>query len=632
MNPRSRFNLIRHVATAALALAFAGSATAAEYYVVVPVKGRTAATALSVELNGYALPQGQVGMPYAGFNLKSLLTVTGDPGYTGYGVKWSVASGSLPPGLTLNSDGSVSGTPTAGGASSFEVMASYKTKAGQQGYQILVLNIAVALAAGTPQQALVGQAYSYNLNPQLTVRGDPAYNGSGVTWSVVSSTLPTGLYLTSDGWIGGTPTAGGTGAITARATYRGVTGQQTYQVVTLNIAVALAEAAPPQAQVGVAYSYSLSALLSVSGDPAYNGSGVTWSVVTGALPAGLSLGADGTISGTPTAAGDGPVTVQAAYRGANGQQTYEVVSLAIAVSLAQATLPYAPVGSSYTYDFSPQLSVTGDPGYDVTKVTWSPVGALPTGLSLSNTGVLSGTPTQLGDEGGVFSLAAAYRTKSGQQSYTLYPSDPLYGSVALLMHMDSGFGDAKGHAFSTVGNPAISTSSSKYGGGSAWFNGSSYLKTSYSPSFAFSGDFTVELWANISSHTNFAGLIAAAQSTSWTGWQIIFDGTTNNVRFEGGAPNIAMVSGTPLPLNTWAHIALVRQGMAANNVRLYINGALTASTTFTGTLDNGGQPLYIGVERTAGTFITGYIDDVRITRAARYTGPFTPPPASLPTR
>jgi hypothetical protein len=81
---------------------------ASSFFVVVPVPSRTTASNIEVSLSARALPSGLVGQPYAGANLKSLLSVSGDPTYTGYGVRWSVASGSLPAWLTLNSDGTLS--------------------------------------------------------------------------------------------------------------------------------------------------------------------------------------------------------------------------------------------------------------------------------------------------------------------------------------------------------------------------------------------------------------------------------------------------------------------------------------------------------------------------------------------
>jgi hypothetical protein len=410
--------LLKKTVVATLLAFSAGPLLASNYFVVVPVPNRTATAAkdITVSLTGLSLPSGLIGTPYAGFDFKSLLNVTGDPAYNGFGVKWTVVAGSLPSGLTLNSNGTLSGTPMAAGTSSFQVMASYKSKAGQQAYQVQVANITVELASGAPPQALVGQAYSYDLKPLLSVSGDNAYTGAGVTWTVVSSSLPAGLYLTSDGFIGGTPTAGGTGSITARASYKGVNGQQSYQVVSLAVSVTLAAGSPPQALVGQAYSYSLNSLLSVNGDSAFNGAGVTWSVVSSTLPAGLYLTNDGWIGGTPTANGSGTITARATYRGVNGQQTYQVVTLNIAVGLAAGTPPQAIVGQAYSYSLSSLLTVTGDPAFSASDVNWSVVSnSLPQGLSMGADGTISGTPTA-GSTGSI-TARATYKGVDGQQTY-----------------------------------------------------------------------------------------------------------------------------------------------------------------------------------------------------------------------
>jgi hypothetical protein len=307
------------------------SASPGGYYVVVPMsplRAVTAAQGINVSLSSATLPAGLVGLPYDGFNFVTLLTVTGDAGYTGYGVKWTLLSGSLPAGLTLGADGRLTGTPTTNGTSSFQLRATYKTKNGDQAYQVVVGKITVDLAAGTPPQAIVGQAYAYDIKPLLKVSGDSSYTGAGVTWTVVSSSLPAGLYLRNDGAIAGTPTAGGTGTLTARASYRNAAGEQTYEVVSLAITVSLAAATPPQARVGVAYNYDIKQHLTVSGDSAYNGSGVTWGVVTNSLPAGLALTTAGTIAGTPSATGTGSVTARATYRNVSGEQAYSITSLA----------------------------------------------------------------------------------------------------------------------------------------------------------------------------------------------------------------------------------------------------------------------------------------------------------------
>jgi hypothetical protein len=313
---------------ATLLAALSCSAFAADYFVVVPVKNKTVNVgAIQVSLAQGNLPAAVVGTAYA-YDFKQNLQVSGDASYTGFGLKWSVASGTLPEGLTLNtSTGVVSGTPSVAGTSAFTLSAIYKTKSGTQSYQIAsTLAVTVALAAGTPPEGNVGDAYSYNLNSLLTVTGDNTYNGSGATWSVVSSTLPAGLSLTADGRITGTPTSAGTGTVTAKAAYKGANGQQTYQVVVANLVVSLANSTLPGAVQGAAFNYDFKTKLTVTGDASYDSNAVTWSVSSGTLPAGLTLSSTGVLSGIAPSIADtgGTFSVTAGYKAKSATQAYTV--------------------------------------------------------------------------------------------------------------------------------------------------------------------------------------------------------------------------------------------------------------------------------------------------------------------
>lgn len=309
----------------AVALAAASfSASASQFYITVPVPGKKINTsAINVALSAASLPDGLMGAPYSEYNLKTLLSVTGDPDYSGYGVKWQMVDGALPAGLTMGTDGRIHGTPTAGGTASFKVKATYKTKSGLQQYQILVTQITVALAGAALPGAVVGDAYSYDLKPHLSVVGG---NAASATWQVVSSTLPSGLTLRADGTIAGTPTAAGSGSVTARAIYSGISGQQTYEVVTLYIVVALAPATLPPARTTAPYvGYDFKNNLTVSGDPDYKASDVIFTS-TG-LPAGLALSPAGLLSGAPTIRNNAGASfnVVASYKTKSGQRAYTLV-------------------------------------------------------------------------------------------------------------------------------------------------------------------------------------------------------------------------------------------------------------------------------------------------------------------
>lgn len=93
------------------------------------------------------------------------------------------------------------------------------------------------------------------------------------------------------------------------------------------ISVSLAGAALPKAGLSVGYSESLRPYLSVTGDAAFDASNARWSLVDGALPAGLALDeATGAVSGTPTTKTTSPAsfTVLASYKGKDGQAVYTI--------------------------------------------------------------------------------------------------------------------------------------------------------------------------------------------------------------------------------------------------------------------------------------------------------------------
>ncbi len=130
-----------HLLPSVLALLCATSAFAADYYVVVPVKGRTStapAESISVSLQAATLPAAMVGQAYS-YNLRDHLLVTGDKALDLNQATLTTAD-ALPAGLSLAANGVLSGTPTTKNetGSSFQVLASYKTQTGQQAYTIVV--------------------------------------------------------------------------------------------------------------------------------------------------------------------------------------------------------------------------------------------------------------------------------------------------------------------------------------------------------------------------------------------------------------------------------------------------------------------------------------------------------------
>ena len=209
-------------------------------------------------------------------------------------------------------------------------------------------------------------------------------------------------------------------------------------------------------------------------------------------------------------------------------------------------------------------------------------------------------------------------------------------TVLLLNGRPGGIIDSTGkNNLTTVGGAKISQAVFKYGTGSLSFNGTTdYLKLRVNdPTLTFgSGDFTIEAWVYL---------------TSISGTQYLVVGTCDNSTVAGssfdfyligaGGANIyigatAYQAAAPAPtLNTWCHVAYVRNG---TSFKTYLNGVQVGSVTLpAGGVINAGttNPGAIGANGVGTSPMVGYMDDLRISRIARYTANFTPPTALLST-
>ena len=193
-------------------------------------------------------------------------------------------------------------------------------------------------------------------------------------------------------------------------------------------------------------------------------------------------------------------------------------------------------------------------------------------------------------------------------------------NVSLLLPFDNNFQDFSNNNFAVTanGNAQISSAQSKFGGASAYFDGSGdYLQTPNLFNFA-SQDWTIEFWLYANTQTD--KHIIANVGSGQDGINIYIDGSSNITYNDGNTTTSVGTSYTSY-WNQWTHIAVVRSG---STISMYVNGALagTPTTQTPGT----NQFLYIGKSGYSGYDFTGYIDDLRITKGvARYTANFTPP-------
>ena len=217
--------------------------------------------------------------------------------------------------------------------------------------------------------------------------------------------------------------------------------------------------------------------------------------------------------------------------------------------------------------------------------------------------------------------------------------DADFDKVALLLHGDGADGSTtffdNSPAPKTVtvyGGAKISTAQSKFGGASGYFDGvGDYLTVPYSSGFAFdAGEFCVEHWVFPESGNPSVCDLVASNSAVFpgNGWSIRL--RTGDKPVAGlstnGADYIGLEGTITIPLNTWAHLALVRVG---NTASLYVNGLLSVSATITGSQHNQNEPIFIGKNGTVADStwnFKGRIDELRITKGvARYTANVTPP-------
>ena len=226
--------------------------------------------------------------------------------------------------------------------------------------------------------------------------------------------------------------------------------------------------------------------------------------------------------------------------------------------------------------------------------------------------------------------------------------DIYFNSCSLLCHFDSINSDGRfidnssnNFVITSSGDAKLSTSQYKFGGASAYFDGTNdYLLIPDNNAFELgSSDFTLEsfvYFVTLPSSNGYQSTIVSKWSTNNSSYEIYLYNTAGTYQLyltystNGTSATNLGVNWNP-NIGQWYHIACVR---SSTNIYFWVNGVQQGTTqSISGTLYNGTAPLEIGgfTLGSANTVLNGYLDELRITKGvARYTSSFTLPTVAFP--
>ena len=218
--------------------------------------------------------------------------------------------------------------------------------------------------------------------------------------------------------------------------------------------------------------------------------------------------------------------------------------------------------------------------------------------------------------------------------------DPYSEFVVSLLHFDGSSGStvftdtANPATFTVVGSAQISTAQSKFGGASLELNGTSGILQPYRATLDLGqGAFTFETFVRRTETTGFVVLMSRASSTLNIPREmaVCLNGANKIELYYGVRGTSSAILSFAIPTmatNTWYHVALCRSDSGL--VQAYLDGVASA-TTYTDTTDlSGNQPMLIGRFWDTGLGLSGFLDEMRVTRGvARYSANFTPPSAAF---
>ena len=344
---------VTYTAPSNLTAALSVTLTAASVSQTSATTTATISIAIPVTFTTTTLPNGANGVPY-----NQSITVTG--GVTP--LTFSLQSGTfLPPGLALNSTGSIVGKPTAPTVGQQMTTSSFTVVVTDNGTPPVAVNEPYTISVTPPPVLAITSTSVKAAVTNTTYAAQVATTGgvSPLTWTLLTgtgaapfNTLPPGLGLgTNSGQITGVVpqgTAVGTYNFKVQVQDSSLPSAQSLQqslsiVVTTPQPLTISSTVLPTGTTATAYNASLQA---AGGITPY-----VWTVTSGQLPSGLTLGPDGTISGVPVLATTSPnnFTVKVT----DSEVTPQTLSQALSISItAGSTSGDSLINGSYSFLFN----------------------------------------------------------------------------------------------------------------------------------------------------------------------------------------------------------------------------------------------------------------------------------------
>lgn len=268
----------------------------------------------------------------------------------------------IPDGLSMDTDGNISGVPMKDGEHDFDVTASNGNGSTTAKFTLKVLGSNVRIATAKIPQGTYGRKY----NAHFAVAGIEAEE-----WTLAGE-LPRGLSF-DEGKITGVPEESGTFAFTVRAGNGAVFMEKDFTLNVRGLPPKIAVSSLKAGITGSDYEFTLKAAGNIQ---------ATWNAI--GLPAGLSIDSNtGTISGIPAHDFRGKITITATNEGGSMSRDVNLVVRSRKPVIRMRTIPPGKQGESYRAE----LNAEGSP-----PITWSLMGEIPAGLNITSSGVIEGVP------------------------------------------------------------------------------------------------------------------------------------------------------------------------------------------------------------------------------------------------